>query len=155
MFCIWISFWYMLPKRCALTHSVNMYLYLIKYYTYKYVQKGNVKFQCGHVHRYDDLCTVQGLCGKTRMAPTRSMLASQQGLCRRPYEIPCGCTWCLYRSCTATLKLPWIFSGAPLTGAPGNIQGNLDRYESCNILVPVIIPNNPVNFMYGFCMGLL
>ena len=29
------------------------------------------------------------------------------------------------------VKLPWIVPGAPLTfhGAPGNIQGNLDRYE--------------------------
>ena len=36
------------------------------------------------------------------------------------------------------VKLPWIFPGAPLNfnGAPGNIQGNLDRYEGCqsNIL---------------------
>ena len=32
-------------------------------------------------------------------------------------------------TCSA-VKLPWIFPGAPLNfnGAPGNIQGNLDRY---------------------------
>ena len=31
------------------------------------------------------------------------------------------------------VKLPWIFLGAPLifNGAPGNIQGNLDRYVCC------------------------
>ena len=35
-----------------------------------------------------------------------------------------------YHEIYRAVKLPWIFPGAPLTfnGAPGNIQGNLDRY---------------------------
>ena len=35
------------------------------------------------------------------------------------------------------VKLPWIFPGAPINGAPENIQDNLDRYTqmNCNGLI--------------------
>ena len=49
---------------------------------------------------------------------------------------------CTVESLQATIifipvKSPWIFPGAPLkvNGPPGNIQGNLDRYESNSPLV--------------------
>ena len=39
-----------------------------------------------------------------------------------------------------TVKLPWIFLGAPLTfnGAPGNIQGSLAKYCSLHLRKAII-----------------
>ena len=39
-------------------------------------------------------------------------------------------------ACHIPVKLPWIFPGAPLifNGAPGNIHGNLDRYDVSEML---------------------
>ena len=47
---------------------------------------------------------------------------------------------------TRAVKLPWIFLAAPLTfnGAPGNIQGNLDKYAT---LSPEVDPLSPLSFL--------
>ena len=44
------------------------------------------------------------------------------------------------------VKLPWLIGGAPLTsnGAPGNIQGNLDRYATP---LPEVDPLSPLSFL--------
>ena len=60
-------------------------------------------------------------------------VSNKQSICRW-YNL--RCYWChshdIAVMCFAIpVKLPWIFPGAPLTcnGAPGNIQGYLDRYD--------------------------
>ena len=53
-------------------------------------------------------------------------------------------------------KLPWIFPGAPLTfnGAPGNIQGNIDRYNSSRSHARrsgCVLCNGWLSYITNFC----